>query len=549
LDTTAHAHVSVPNSAPVKNSTVIQTFSRRRLLHLVGATAGSTAAYQAALGLGLMSEAKAIARPVLAPPGKEAKRVIILGAGIAGLTAAYELSRSGYECIVLEASHRAGGRNLTLRHGDRIDEIGNPQTCQFDPDPGLFFNAGPARIPGHHTTLLDYCKELGVELAPFINENRNAWVQDDAVFGGKPVRNREYVTDARGFLAELTTKCVGAANLDASLTADDADRLVEFLRVFGDLSPANRYEGSARAGLVNVDYTVPEQLKSIRTLPDLLKTRLWQVVMQFCEGPDQAAMMMEPVGGMDKIVEGFMAKVGPLVRRHARVESVMLKEKQVEVVYTSADGRQKLTGDFCLNSIPFHLMVGIENNFPKEYVQAFAEVQRGKLLKIGFQVRERFWEKEQVFGGISWTTQDVTQIWYPCHGIHRKKGVILGAYVFGGPAADRFEQMAPAQRLEAAIRQGERVHPGAYRQYIENGVSVPWHRMNNMLGCSAQWSREQLKNNFARLQAPAGRHYLIGDQMSYHPGWQQGAMHSALYAIADIDKRVRAEKVTKGVTA
>jgi monoamine oxidase len=528
---------------------VIQTFSRRRLLHLVGATAGSTAAYQAALGLGLMSEAKAIARPVLAPPGKEAKRVIILGAGIAGLTAAYELSRSGYECIVLEASHRAGGRNLTLRHGDRIDEIGNPQTCQFDPDPSLFFNAGPARIPGHHTTLLDYCKELGVELAPFINENRNAWVQDDAVFGGKPVRNREYVTDARGFLAELTTKCVGATHLDAALTPDDADRLVEFLRVFGDLSPANRYEGSARAGLVNVDYTVPEQLKSIRTLPDLLKTRLWQVVMQFCEGPDQAAMMMEPVGGMDKIVEGFMAKVGPLVRRHARVESVMLKEKQVEVVYTSADGRHKLTGDFCLNSIPFHLMVGIENNFPKEYVQAFAEVQRGKLLKIGFQVRERFWEKEQVFGGISWTTQDVTQIWYPCHGIHRKKGVILGAYVFGGPAADRFEQMAPAQRLEAAIRQGERVHPGAYRQYIENGVSVPWHRMNNMLGCSAQWSHDQLKKNFARLQAPTGRHYLIGDQMSYHPGWQQGAMHSALYAIADIDKRVRAEKVTKGVTA
>jgi monoamine oxidase len=45
-----------------------------------------------------------------------------------------------------------------------------------------------------------------------------------------------------------------------------------------------------------------------------------------------------------------------------------------------------------------------------------------------------------------------------------------------------------------------------------------------------------------------GRHYLIGDQMSYHPGWQQGAMHSALHAISDIDKRVRAEASAKGVS-
>jgi monoamine oxidase len=497
----------------------------------------------------MMSDAKAVARPALAPPGKDAKRVIILGAGIAGLTAAYELSRSGYDCVVLEASHRAGGRNLTLRHGDRVDEIGNPQTCRFDPDPDLYFNAGPARIPGHHTTLLEYCKELGVELAPFINENRNAWVQDDAAFSGRPVRNREYVTDARGFLAELATKCLSGAHLDAALTRDDGDRLMEFLRAFGDLTPANKYQGSARAGLVNTDYTMPEQLKSVRALPELLTSRLWQTVMQFGEGADQAAMMMEPVGGMDKIVQGFMVKVGHLVRTQARVESVMLREKQVEVIYDAPGGRRNLKADFCLNGIPFHLMAGIANNFPAEYARALAEVPRGTLLKIGFQVRERFWEKEHVYGGISWTTQDVTQIWYPCHGIHRQKGVILGAYVFGGEASERLGQLAPAARLEAAIQQGERVHPGCYRRHIENGVSIPWHRMNHMLGCSASWSPDLRQRHFARIQAPVGGHYMIGDQVSYHPGWQQGAMHSALHAMTDMDKRVRAEKVTGGVAA
>jgi len=515
-----------------------QTISRRGLLHLVGVTAGSSAAYQAALGLGLMSDAKAVARPDLAPPRKGERRVVILGAGIGGLTAAYELSRKGYECIVLEASARAGGRNLTLRHGDVVDEIGNPQICRFDPDPDLFFNAGPARIPGHHTTLLEYCKELGVELAPFINENRNAWIQDDAVFGGKPVRNREYVTDVRGFLAELTTKCVGGTHLDAAVTNEDGERLTDFLRAFGDLTPGNTYTGSSRAGLVNADYTLPEQLKPVRALPELLKTRLWQMVMQFCETQDQAPMMMEPVGGMDKIVQAFMTKVGHLVRKQARVESVMLREKNVEVIYNGPDGRQKITADYCLNSIPFHLMAGIVHNFPPEYARALTSIPRGRLLKIGLQVRERFWEKEQVYGGISWTTQDITQVWYPCHGIHRKKGVILGAYVFGGPASTRLERLSPAARLEAAISQGEKIHP-EYRKHVETGVSIPWHRMNNMLGCSSEWSPELRRQHFASLQAPVGRHYMIGDQMSYHAGWQQGAMHSALYAVSDIDRRVR----------
>src|SRR6185503_13264204 len=64
-----------------------QTISRRRLLHLVGATAGSAAAYQAAVGLGVMSDAKAIERPDLVPVAHGARRVLILGAGIAGLTA------------------------------------------------------------------------------------------------------------------------------------------------------------------------------------------------------------------------------------------------------------------------------------------------------------------------------------------------------------------------------------------------------------------------------------------------------------------------------
>ncbi len=524
-----------------------QGMSRRGFLHMVGAVGGTTAIYQAALGMGLLPAVTHAARPDIAPlTGKRRKKIAILGAGIAGLTAAYELRQKGYDVQIIEASHRAGGRNLTLRGGDLIDECGYPQTCGFDRDPDLYFNAGPARIPGHHSALLGYCKELGVSLAPFINDNRSALVQDDAMFNGRPIRNREYITDTRGFIAELLAKSLKPEQLSAPFTGADYSHLLEYVRQFGELDGRFTYAGSPRAGFARHDYTGPEALKQPLPIAELMRSR-FMYVMSFGELDDQSAMMMEPVGGMDRIVAGFMAKVGDCVRLHSQVESVRSTDTGVDVVYRHKGQRTLLQADYCLNSIPMPLLAGIDHNFPPEYADGFTAVQRGKLFKIGLQMKERFWEREGIYGGISWTMQDIVQLWYPAHGIHRQKGVMLGAYTFDDQTGEKFARLTPAQRIELAIQQGEKLHPG-YGGYVESAVSIPWHRMNHMLGCSTRWDDSVRTQWFKRLQAPLGSHYLIGDQLSYHSGWQEGAIHSAFHAIADIDRRVR-EQATQVVAA
>jgi monoamine oxidase len=138
--------------------------------------------------------------------------------------------------------------------------------------------------------------------------------------------------------------------------------------------------------------------------------------------------------------------------------------------------------------------------------------------------------------------QDIQQIWYPSHGIHRQKGIVLGAYSWDPSAGDRFARLPPAERFKLAIQQAEKIHPD-YGGYVENGVSIAWHQMNHMLGCAAQWDQGLLDQWFARLQAPVGNHYLIGDQISYHPGWQEGAIASAHHAVADIEQRLRENRV------
>src|SRR6516164_10845655 len=114
------------------------SLSRRRLLELVGATAGGSATYQFMTRLGFASESP-YRGPLKLNGDPKGASVVILGAGLAGMTAAIELERAGYRLSVLEYNLRPGGRNWTLRGGDVYTELGGAtQTCQFDA--GLYLN-------------------------------------------------------------------------------------------------------------------------------------------------------------------------------------------------------------------------------------------------------------------------------------------------------------------------------------------------------------------------------------------------------------------------
>src|SRR6201987_5584373 len=137
---------------------------RRHLLSLIGAVAGSAAMYHAMTALGFASESR-YSGPIRLDGDPKGASVLILGAGLAGMTAALELRKAGYKVQLLEVNGRPGGRNWTLRGGDPFVELGCfKQTCAFGD--GLYITPGPWRIPYHHRALLDYCKRLGVALEP-----------------------------------------------------------------------------------------------------------------------------------------------------------------------------------------------------------------------------------------------------------------------------------------------------------------------------------------------------------------------------------------------
>ena len=522
--------------------------SRRRLLTMIGLSAGTTAMYQAMHSLGFAAESgfRDPIRLGAAPPGAS---VLVLGAGMAGLVAAYELRNAGYRVQVLEYNNRAGGRSWTLRGGDRYTELGgDTQECRFDP--GLYINPGPWRLPHHHRGMLSYCKRLGVALEPFVQVNYNAYVHSSKAFGGKPQRWRTVKADYHGHVAELLAKATQSRVLDAEVTAEDRAILLDSLRFWGALNKDFKYvkgaDSNDRRGYLRDPtggLTARPELSEPVTTSDLLKSGLW-AALPIAEWYDMQTTMFQPVGGMGKVGEAFARELAPLIRYNAKVVDITQDQQGVRATYedTAAGSvRQSAQADWCVCTIPLSILGEIPMNVGAPMIRAIAAVPYATSVKVGLQFKRRFWEAdEQIYGGITYTDLPIGQISYPSSGFFGDgKGVLLGAYIWDVLNSMEFTSMAPAERVAKALEYGSRIHP-QYREEFDNAIAVAWHRVPGALGCFGLWTDASRAEHYDNLCQIDGRIVLAGEHASYLPAWQEGAVTSALDAIDRLHRRALA---------
>ncbi len=517
------------------------TVTRRRFLGGLAALGGAGAVYHGLTTLGLLAIPPAHAGiPVYHTDIGKGRRVAILGAGMAGLTAALLLSRAGFTVTVIEASNRIGGRSLTVRPGDSYAETGRePLVCRFDE--GLYLNAGPGRIPHHHTAVLDYCRELGVAMEPYIFASRANLLQSDKALGGKPVQLRRIKHDLRGQLAEMLAKVGNPAALDASLGAGDQAVFLEMLREFGALQRHGgglAYNGSGRAG-----YTVPPGAGrrpgtlypeiDLKTLldSDFWKNGLFNDMVDFWQ-----TSLLQPVGGMDRIVDGFLdagipdgRKVRDLVITGSPVQGVFNTPIGVTVEHAKGPA---VDADFCISTMAPSLLAKARNNFSKDYADALGRVVDTPAFKLGWQAKRRFWEEDdQIYGGISWIDHPIRQIWYPSDQYFAKTGVLTGAYNNGADAR-LFGGLTHPERVELGLAGAEKLHPGfSDRVYKDRALSIAWQNMPYFPG---GWQNDPPNTDpaaYRRLTMPEGNVMLAGDFLSYWWGWKEGAIRSAGLAV------------------
>ncbi|HZZ34722.1 MAG TPA: flavin monoamine oxidase family protein [Caulobacteraceae bacterium] len=497
-----------------------------------------------ALGFGFSS---ARAAPPSLTGGARKTKVVILGAGLAGLTAAYELGKAGYEVQVLEAREFAGGRCQTARKGFKhTDLAGNTQVCEFDE--GLYINHGPWRIPYHHRSTLHYTKLFGVPLELFVNDNDAAYVYFEKGKGplaGKPIRKGQIAADARGHTAELMAKVAGKGDLDAALSPADRETFVAYLVREGWLSGKdNIYAGTEGRGFdvlpgAGVD-PGPGKPSTPFGLADVLNSHAWQVLSSVSTY-DQQRTMFQPVGGMDQIAQGFVRNLGPVIRYSAKVEKIAQDGKGVTVSYRYGAGQAvEVKADYCICTIPLSVLRGIDLTASKPFKAAMANVAYTPVNKIGLQMKRRFWEEDHfIYGGHIYNDMaGIGTISLPSTGWQGQKGVILGYYAFAAEAA-RISAKSPADRAAFAVAAGQKVFP-EYADSFETAFSFSWHLAEQNLGGWADWSEDGRKTAYPALCEPDGRLYLAGEHLSYLGGWQAGAIESAWQQVERLHARVQA---------
>lgn len=501
----------------------------------VGRAGGFGAAYVMMQSLGLLPLPEAAASKLrLAEGSGQGKHVLILGAGIAGMVAAWELQKAGYNCTILEARGRTGGRNWTIRTGTRVEMTdGTTQICGFAD--GHYFNAGPARLPSQHVTMLGYCREFGVPLEVEVNSSRSALLQSDKFNDGEAVQQRQAINDTRGHVAELLAKCVKRNALDEELTPDDKERMLVFLRKYGDLSPDYFYKGSSRSGY-KVMPGAGNQLGVPRDPLDmhvLLDANFWDGML-FEDMFDMQATMFQPVGGMDRIAAAFEKRLINSIRFEATVEQIRKTPKGVRVGY-----RDRKTGeahpieaDCCICAMPLSILKAIDTDFSPEFKQAIDGASYDSAYKIAWESR-RFWEQDySIYGGISFPKQMVGVVWYPSANLFAEKGIIVAGYSLEN--GTEFANLDLQGKLAASRQAVERLHPGCSRE-LTKPVYVSWgHIPYNLGSWISHHGPKATSPGDDRLLEPDGPTYMAGDHVSHLVGWQEGAALSAHRAVLQI---------------
>lgn len=519
--------------------------SRRSFVSRAFALGGFAAGYAALQGLGLASAASAEEIVALPRDLGHGRSVLVLGAGIAGLVTAYELERAGFLVTVVEARDRVGGRNWTIRGGDAVETLGRPsQKAGFSE--GLYFNAGPARLPSHHQGVLSYAKALGVPLEVEVNSSRGSLLQSDKAFGGRPIQQRQAINDLRGGLSELLAKSTRAGALDQDLTADDKQALLGFLKTYGDLDANGAYKGSERSGYVTAPGAAEQ--KGVARPPLPLRDLLADEALPYALFEDNILMqatMLEPTGGMDAIPKALAKALTGPVLRGAEVTALRQTDKVAEVAIRDrrTGAARKLSADYLVVTVPLPILARIDNDLPAPVKAAVAGAVYDHASKVAFDA-PRFWEDQQIYGGLSFVGGETTLVWYPSAGFHKPRGLLVGAYTVGA-AAKTFQARSFDQQVALTRAAVDKLHPGHGRD-LAAPLVIDWNRQAFNEGPWIHWEGDGNDPAAYRLlNQPQGRVFLSGAHLSQLPSWQEGGVAAARRTVGLIADRVRADHLVQ----
>ena len=441
------------------------------------------------------------------------KSVTIIGAGLAGLAAAYELYRADWQVTILEARDRVGGRVHTVRGFSN----------------GLVAEAGGEFIDQHHTRMLAFAKEFKLSLGEV-----GSWqgqTEDWGAYEGKAGRSNDI--NVWGFdlgneydsiwaaLAELAKQVPDPAHPESAPNAKELDKRssADWLNVQAAHPLARR----AFADHIRSEYTCePEDF----SLLDLARN-----AALYYREPGFHKPNYRVIGGNDQIPRAIASLLSD-VRLNAEVTSINNQPDGVSVIYKLGDSFQTIASSFAILAIPLTTARLIEFNpsLPSAHQQMVNEISYGAITKVMIEYRKRFWKDKGWNGRLS-TDQHIVQTWDATSHLEGERGIIT-AYT-GGGRGTKLSALSDEERTKLAVSVIEKIFPGS-SDLIENTATIAW--LNEpFTRCSYMaLAPGQVTAHWQTLFSSAGRLFFAGEHATRYQGYMEGAVESGQRAAKNI---------------
>ncbi|XP_039356618.1 L-amino-acid oxidase-like [Mauremys reevesii] len=451
--------------------------------------------------------------------GCRSKKVVIVGAGISGLTAAKLLKDAGCKVLILEASNRLGGRILTHREQDWYVEL------------------GAMRLPGHHRLVREFIKKLKLKLNPFYNSNDKGWyfVNNVKARAGEVERNPDILqypvlpTERGKSASQLYNQTLVKVTTNCSALKEKYDSFStkEYLIKEGNLS----------RGAIDM-------IGDVMNEDGLFHMSFLYSVMVFSTFSEKT--YDEITGGFDQLPQAFYQDIHRSITFNSPVVKILQDNDQVKVFYRRPHSSLPLsvTADYVLVTATAKATRLIKFSPPlsAKKTHALRSIHYARATKIFLICSEKFWQKDGIYNGRSITDRPSRVIYYPSHNFSSGAAVILASYTWVDDA-EFFIPLDDEKCVDVVLEDLAEIHqvPKNYIQKIcKKHVIKKWGLDKYTMGGYVSFTPYQFVDYSKALFQNEGRVHFSGEHTAQPHAWIETSMKSAVRAARNIHGAINA---------
>ncbi len=387
---------------------------------------------------------------------RDSDGVVVVGAGLAGLAAAYELHKAGEKVTVVEARGRPGGRVRTYRD-PFADE--------------LYAEMGAEYVDATDEYDHKYCNEFGLKVITaklydgIYLRGRNismAGLKDGTeTLPYEGVKGGSLFGQEMQYTKDLVKKIKDPEQLPAEVLKLNNLSVVEYLLGQGapqDIISLYKYlnatETTAR----------PEQMSALKMVKD------HAAAADFNEDVDEGRIF----GGNDQLPKAFAKRLSPQILYNRAVKRIKWSDQGVEVFFAERGKLNSIAGKRLVLALPFSILreVAMDAYFSQKKMQVINTLSYGQVMKLAMQFRQRFWDEPGSIGQRVFSDTKLRRVYHTSADQPGPRGILLSFTT--GSDAEYLGGLSSAQRQKQALEEATKIWPQAPR-FWEGAAIKYWN--------------------------------------------------------------------------